>query len=339
MIIVASEKDKKLFDQTATHPLQSWDWGEFRKKTGVKVSRLINKEGGKARSVFQITWHKIPLTQNYIGYCPKSVIPSKEELAAIKEEAQKQRAIMVKFEPNEKKTDQTEKKITKLTKDFSWLNGKPLFTKYTFQLNISEEEEELLKGMQAKTRYNLRLAEKKGVKVIEDNSEQGFEEYWKLTEETTKRQGFFAHTKSYHQKMWQTMTASGIGHLFRATYNDKTLATWMIFILNGVVYYPYGASSSEHREVMASNLMMWEVIKYGKEKGCRVFDMWGSLGPKPDTRDPWYGFHRFKQGYGGELVEFLGSFDLVISPIKYRIYRAADWLRWLGLKLVAKVRK
>ena len=196
-----------------------------------------------------------------------------------------------------------------------------------------------MKNMHQKTRYNLRLAEKRGVEIIEDSSEVGFEDYWKLMEETTKRQGFFAHGKEYHCKMWQTMTESGMGHLFKAVYEGKTLTAWMVFILNDTIYYPYGASSNENREVMASNLMMWEVIRYGKKQGCRLFDMWGSLGPTPDIKDPWYGFHKFKQGYGAELVEFLGSFDLVVKPTLYKLYGLTDRLRWVGLKLLAGLRK
>jgi lipid II:glycine glycyltransferase (peptidoglycan interpeptide bridge formation enzyme) len=229
--------------------------------------------------------------------------------------------------------------MARLEKDFNWVKGKPLFTKYTFQLDIDKSEDELLKKMHQKTRYNLRLAEKRGVEIIEDNSEQGFEEYWKLMEETTKRQGFFAHGKGYHRKMWQKMTDAGRGHLFKAVYQGKTLTTWMIFVLNDILYYPYGASSNENREVMASNLMMWEVIRYGKKQGCKLFDMWGSLGPDPDVRDPWYGFHKFKQGYGAELVEFLGSYDLVVNPGLYKLYGLTDKVRWIGLKLLAKLRK
>lgn len=339
MIREAVDTDKKIFDKAAKHPLQSWQWGEFRKQTGVGVSRLIQTVEGETKAVFQITWHKIPKVNRFIGYCPKSAIPDKEALEAIKKVAEKKRAIMVKFEPNEKNGDAEKRTIENLSKDFDLVKGKPLFTKYSFQLDIAKSEEELLKGMHQKTRYNLRLAEKKGVKIVEDNSEQGFEEYWKLTEETTKRQGFFAHTKDYHHKMWQVMIAAGAGHLFKAVYQGETLTTWVVFELNGVLYYPYGASSNKFRDVMASNLMMWEVIRFGKKQGGKLFDLWGSLGPEPDQRDPWYGFHRFKQGYGAELVEFVGSYDLIINKGEYELYTLAEKLRWILLKMVANFRK
>lgn len=324
MIREATEKDRNIFDKYAKHPLQSWQWGEFRKMTGVEVLRIVEEEGLKIRNVFQITWHKIPKFDLYIGYCPKSAMPSTEVLNYVENLAKKKKAIFVKFEPNEKMGV----KVPEIL-----VEGKPLFTKYTFQLDIARPEEKILSGMNQKTRYNLRLAEKKGVEIVEDKTENGFEEYWKITEETTKRQKFYNHTKKYHHLMWEAMVKESNGHLLKAVYQGKTLATWILFRLNGVLYYPYGASTSENREVMASNLIMWEAIKLGKKYKCNLFDMWGSMGPEPDNKDPWYGFHRFKQGYGGDLVEFVGSRDLVVSPWQYKVYKAVDWLRWKILRL------
>lgn len=132
------------------------------------------------------------------------------------------------------------------------------------------------------------------------------------------------------------MVASGIGQLFKAVYQGEILSTWMVFVLNNKLYYPYGASTTKHREVMANNLLMWEVIRYGKSKHCTEFDMWGSLGNDPDINDSWYGFHKFKQGYGGELVEFAGTFDLVVDPVFYKLYLFAEKLRWIILKTIRK---
>ena len=219
----------------------------------------------------------------------------------------------------------------------------PLFTKYTFQLDLTKSEEELLKNMHPKTRYNIRVAQKHDVITEEDNSGKAFEEYLRLTNETTKRQGFYAHDENYHRLMWQTLkilnpdklTAHLLLAKFRPPNSDVrplVLAAWVLFVFGDTLYYPYGASSSEHRETMASNLMMWEAIKFGKKLGLKTFDMWGSLGPNPDKNDKWYGFHRFKEGYGPKLVEFVGSYDLVINPFLYELYKIADKLRWLLLR-------
>lgn len=338
VIIEVFEKDKDIFDKVATHPLQSWAWGEFRKTTGVMVSRIARVIDGKITETYQITWHKIPKVKLYIGYCPKSILPSDEALEAIQNIANKMGAILVKFEPNICVSGEATKRIGEIQEKYELKKGKALFTKYSFWLDLNKSEDELLKNMHQKTRYNLRLAEKRGVKIIEDNSENGFLDYWSLMEETTKRQGFYAHTKSYHEKMWNEMKNSGMGHLFKAVYEGKVLTTWILFVLNGVLYYPYGASSNENREVMASNLMMWEAIRFGKKNKCKLMDMWGSMGPEPDEKDPWYGFHRFKQGYGPELVEFVGTYDLVINKGLYKVYGIVDKVRWMLLKSMAKLR-
>lgn len=333
MIREIKEVEKKAFDRIAPHPLQTWEWGEFRQKTGVGVSRLGRFDGEKLTETAQITWHKIPKTSFCIGYWPKGVIPSKEMIEAVQKEARVKNAFYIKLEPNilEKSSN------VKLQMSNNLVRGRSLFTKWSVWLDLDKSETELLAGMKQKTRYNTKLAEKKGVKIIEDNSEEGFAEYWKLTKETTKRQGFYAHTEKYHRQMFETLQPAGIAHLFRAEYQGRTLATWIVFLVNGILYYPYGASTREDGNVFASNLLMWEVIKWGKKKGAKLFDMWGSPGPDPKPTDPWAGFHRFKIGYGAEVVEFVGSFDLVINPLLYWPYRLAESIRWKLLRLISRI--
>lgn len=296
------------------HPLQSSEWEEFRKKTGTKVLRING---------LLMTVHKIPYTSFNIGYLPKGSRPNKELINKLIKVGKEQKCIFIQLEPNISKTSEVNLKQLNLRPA-----AHPLFTKYTFILDLTKSEEELLKNMHPKTRYNIRVAQKHEVKIIEDNSDKAFEEYLKLTRETTQRQGFFAHTENYHRQMWETLKGK-IAHLFLAKYKNEILVAWIVFAYDDTLYYPYGASSSKYRETMASNLMMWEVIKWGKKMGLKKFDMWGALGPKSDEKDPWFGFHRFKQGYGGKLVEFVGSYDLVINPFLYEIYKVADKVRWL----------
>jgi lipid II:glycine glycyltransferase (peptidoglycan interpeptide bridge formation enzyme) len=334
MVKEVSFRERKSFDKLAAHPLQSWAWGEFREKTGVEVIRLGRYQKNKLVETAQVTIHPIPYLPWKVGYWPKGVIPSKLMVEAVKKELQKRKALMVKLEPNEIKNSVAIEKIKQFRGRTGLVSGRPLFTRWSFWLDLTMNENELLAGMKQKTRYNTRLAEKKGVKVTEDNSPEAFEEYWKLTEETTKRQGFYAHTKIYHQMMFNSLQPAGMAHLFRAEHEGRTLATWIIFILNGVMYYPYGASTRDDRNVFGSNLLMWEVIKFGKNHGCKLFDMWGSPGPNPKPSDPWGGFHRFKEGYGAKLVEFVGTYDLVINPMLYYPYRVGEEIRWFFLKLL-----
>lgn len=347
-IKLITDKDKNAFDRLTFHPLQSWAWGEFREKLGQKVIRLGEFDGDKLISVCQFSIHKTPLNPlrpllpfipDRIAYCPRSSALSPDMLAEIKKIAKENKCIFVKFEPNVLLSDSsTPPKSPKFPQLPGLRPGKSLFTSYTFQLDLTQSAEELLKNMRPKTRYNINLARKKGVVVEEDNSDAAFEVFQKLTAETTKRQKFFAHAPRYRKLMWQTMRDSGIARLLIAKLPSAApksplfLSAWILFFWNGAAYYPYGASFSVHRELMASNLLAWEALILAKKNGCQKFDFWGALGPNPDKNDPWYGFHRFKEGYGGRLVEFIGTYDLVINPFLYKLYNLADRLRWFLLR-------
>src|SRR3989344_5379070 len=320
------------FNKKIAHPLQSYEWGEFRHKTGIKVIR-----GGD----FLLTIHKIPYLNFNIGYLPKGNLPNKKLIEELKKIGRENNCIFIQLEPNVQ---------SMVNGQWSMVNEglrpsfHPLFTKYAFILDLTRSEEELLKNMRPKTRYNIKVAQKHGVKIVEDNSEKAFREYLKLTKETTERQKFYAHTQGYHKLMWQTLKMENgkwkmengnrlTAHLLLAKYKKETLAAWLLFAFKDTLYYPYGASSTEYRETIASNLIMWEAIRFGKKLGLAKFDMWGALGSDPNPKDPWYGFHKFKQGYGAKLVEFIGSYDLIINPILYQLYKLADKLRWFILKL------
>ncbi len=326
--------DQKEFNAVVSHPLQSFEWGEFREKTGVKVVRRGVLEKNKLISGFQLTIHKIPHTPFTIGYLPKGKMPTKELMDELKKIGKVEKCIFIQLEPNVVRSKNQEVRIKNLV-----AAAHPLFTKYNFVLDITKSEEDLLKNMHQKARYNIRVAQKHGVEVGEDNSDKAFNEYLKLTRETTERQKFYAHTENYHMKMWESLQAQNSdknklsAHLLTAKYKGKVLTAWILFIFKDTLYYPYGASSSENREVMSSNLMMWEAIKFGRKLGLKTFDMWGALGPNPDKNDPWYGFHSFKEKYGPTHVEYIGSYDLVINPVLYQGYKLVDKLRWLVLRI------
>lgn len=281
-----------------THPLQSAAWGEFRKAMGIDVV-VING--------WQLTFHRIPFTPWTIGYFPKGPIPDKHMITQLTKLGKEKKAIFIQIEPD-------------ATGDFSLLPKAhhPLFTKSTFILDLSKSESALLAAMHPKTRYNIRLAQKHGVNVKEDAS--AFEQYLSLTRQTTKRQKFYAHNEMYHRTMWEIMHKANIAHLFTASYQDKILSAWIVFVWGDRLYYPYGASSQEHRDVMAPTLMLWEITRWAKQKGLKKFDLWGA--------DPAHGFHRFKAGFNPTLVEFMGSFDLVLNKPLYFLYTIADRIRW-----------
>lgn len=271
---------------------------------------------------WQLSFHKIPYTPWTVGYFPRGPLPSKAMLATLEALGKEKNAIFIQLEPNILSSSNLEARTSKLVR-----SAHPLFPKYTFVLDLTKSEEELLKNMHPKSRYNIRVAQKHGVAISNDDTPLALDAYLRLTRETTNRQGFYAHNETYHRTMWKVLSKAGIAKLWTATYQKKILAAWILFCWKDTIYYPYGSSSREHRDVMAPNLLLWEIARWGKAHGYKKFDLWGSLGPNPDPNDPWYGFHRFKEGYHPELVEFIGSYDLVLQPILYQIFCMIDDVR------------
>lgn len=329
MIKLVEENSKDLFNKLATHPLQSWEWGEFRKKQGLKVVRFGVCQKEKLTQVFQLTLHPVPHIPLTIGYLPKSELPGQEVIDYLKGVGKKNKAIFIKLEPNVEKVNSDQLSVIS---NRSLAPGKPMFTKYNSIIDLTRTEDEILKSFKPKTRYNIKVAEKHGVIIKEDNSPEDFEAYLKLLFETTKRQGFFAHNEKFHRIQWEIMRPAGISHLLTATHQGKILAAHMFFVFNNILYYPYGASTRESREVMAPTLLMWEAIKFGKKMGCKSFDLWGDMEPNPPENHPYYGFHRFKEGFSPKIVEYIGTYDLVINQNWYRLYALVDKIRWLCLK-------
>ena len=299
------------------HPLQTEEWSEFRKEWGNEIEFVNNN---------LVIFSKIPYTKFTIGTCLKCGSITGSHLAMAREIGKKHNAIFIKFEPSYAKTSERQTKL----KSFGLAEGKTLFTPTTFWIDLTPSEDELMKSFSSKTRYNIRLAQKHGVKIQIDNSDEAFEKYLELTAETNKRQGFYSHTPKYHELMWKHLKGN-IANLLVAKYKGQIISTWILFNNDEFLYYPYGASTDKHKEVMANNLMMWEAIKFGKSKNLKTFDLWG--------REEGKGFTKFKEGYNPRVVEFLGSWDLIINKPLYYTYRFAEKLRWFLLRIKGKFNK
>ena len=267
-MIVREVKDseKDLYNRVVTHVIQSWQWGDFRKKMGLSLVRLGHFEGNKLISAYQLTFHPVPFFKYTVGYLPKGPMPDEKMVEALKTLGERKNAAFIKIEPNVINDRQTtsDERLTKL----GLIKSKQsLFTKYNFLIDLTKSEEQLLAAMHPKTRYNIGIAQKKGVEVYESTEDNDFEIYLKLYFETTKRQKYFGHTHTYHKLVWETLKTAKMARLLIARYQGKPLVAWMILNFGETQYYPYGGSAKEHKEVMASNLIAWEAIRLGKKNG------------------------------------------------------------------------
>lgn len=329
-----TQKQKNQYNKVVTHVVQSWEWGEFRQQFS-PILRFGLYQNNRLKIAFTLTLHKIPFSSQAVGYLPKGPLPDKQLGQALTKIGQDYNCAFIKVEPNVQ-IDQV-----------SHYSLDPIFSpslsahylKHNYVIDLTQSDEQLFKNMYPKTRYNIKLAQKKGVVVEERIDKQGFEIFLKLHLATTKRQNFFSHNEDYHRKVWQTLSQAGMARVLIGYYEQKPLSAWMLYNFKDTLYYPYGGSSSQHREVMANNIVVWEAIKLGQKLDLKKFDLWGALGPDADSNDPWQGFTRFKAGYGGKMVEYMGSYDLVFNDPLYWMFTVVDKLLPLKvflLKLIGK---
>lgn len=346
------EIDNEKLNDLAPHPLQSSYWGEFR---GLQGQRAVQVSAGD--QIVSVLFRPVPKLPFTYGYVPKCGELNAEIVAAVKEAACREKAVFVKFEPEVEiarwknaKGKLGDREEIEGVADMAKLGlkkaSRTVFDEYSFILNLEPDDEELLANMHHKTRYNIRVARKKGVKVEEMSSKDGVEVFLKLNAATTKRQRFHLHNDDYFRDMWDVLGEAGVmrvlvgrgcgsddgGVVSNSGENVEPLCAWILFEWKDCLYYPYGASSDKYRNLMTSNLVAWEAIQLGKRLGCKSLDLWGSLGTDPDFSHPWAGFHRFKLGYGGDLVELVGSWDLVLNPVMYWVLHVGDKVRWWLLR-------
>ena len=200
--------------------------------------------------------------------------------------------------------------------------------KNTVLIDLTLSEEEMLARMKQKTRYNVRLAEKKGV-ALRIGTSNDFPMLYRMYAETSVRDGFVIRDEGYYQSVWQTFMHPNGESLERsnlptcepliAEVDGEPVAAILVFYFARRAYYMYGMSRSAHREKMPTYLLQWEAMKRARAKGCSVYDLWG--GPEVfDESDSMWGVYRFKEGLGGQVVRTMGAWDFAPSPLWYKMY-------------------
>ena len=274
--------------------LQSSTWLNFQKELGRKVWQIDG---------VGIIKHNLPLGKSYL-YSPRANPPKDfdEFIEGIKEIAKQENAIFFKLEP-ENNID---------LEKFGFRKSHNIQPIKTLILDITKSERELLNQMHYKTRYNIQLAQRRGVKIRNLKSEiRNFEEFWRLIAETTKRDKFRPHPKEYYRKM---LEIPGV-ELFVAEFNGKVIAANIVVFLRETATYLHGASDYEYRNLMAPHLLQWGQIKEAKKRGYTEYDFWGIDEKK------WPGVTRFKKGFSGKEIIYPGAYDLIFQSILYWIYK------------------
>lgn len=330
------------------HILQSWEWGDVKAGTGWIPLRLVVEEEGEVVAAISLLERKIPLINKKIFYAPRGPVLDYSNrqlfdflLEEVRKVARQRGAFVLKIDPDISSSDKSldaylrEKGfVPKANQDFEGIQPR-----YVFRLDITPSIEELTAALHSKTRYNIRLAKRKGVTVKEDCTREDLKAFYEILTVTAERDNFLVRAFSYFEILWECLVEHGLAKLFMAEYEGRYIAGTLAFIFGDKAWYLYGASSNKHRNVMPNYLLQWAMISWAKSKGCTMYDFRGVPGNLTED-NPLYGLYRFKKGFGAEYTEFVGEYDLVYSPFYYRVYNNMEKVYSGGFKkIIRAVRK
>ena len=205
----------------------------------------------------------------------------------------------------------------------------------TVLLDLKRDEEEILSAMKPKWRYNIRLAEKKGVTVTANDASK-MDVFYKIFEETAERDGIAVHSKDYYKSLLNMSSEENKVTLYIAEHEGEPLAGIITLFTGTEAVYLYGASSNNKRNLMPAYLLQWTAIKDAKAFGSVYYDFYG-IPPETDEHHPMYGLYRFKTGFGGTVIHRAGSFDVPVKPLMYNLYLFMEKLRAFYFKKVKKI--
>ncbi len=315
----SSEWKEFLAQHPEAHVLQSAAWGELKAAFGWDVERICAGTSGA-----QVLFRRLPLGLS-LAYIPKG--PLGTDWSALWPEVRQvcraRRAVLLKVEPDA--WEEEEACLAERLRGFR-PDGIPIQPRRTILVSLEGGEEAWLERMKQKTRYNIRLAEKKGVSVRASDDVAAFHRLMLVTGE---RDSFGVHSLAYYRKAYELFHPLGQAELFLAEYAGRPLAGLMVFAQGARAWYFYGASNDEERNRMPAYLLQWQAMRWAAAHGCTQYDLWGV----PDAEEPaleaefeqrrdgLWGVYRFKRGFGGRLARAAATYELALNLPLFQLYR------------------
>ena len=338
----------------STHPkghiLQTREWGEVKRSMGWVPLPVVLYDEGQIKGAILILKRRLPIPgiSRSIFYAPRGPVADTNDqvlldhlFKGLHTLAKKHGAIFLKIDPDIEQSDVGFKSylISRGFKKTTTAEGfEGVQPTCVFRLDITPDEEQLLQQMASKTRYNLRLAQRKGVVVREATKMQDLERFYQILKETAERDRFLVREYRYFEEIWEQLVEHDLARLFMAQYQGQDIAGTLAFILGDKAWYIYGASSNEFRNVMPNYLLQWTMIKWAKDNECTLYDFRGVSGDLSED-NPLYGLYRFKKGFAAIFTEFIGEWDLVYSPLFYWLWTVALPVYYKMVRRVIRWRK
>lgn len=314
-----------VFSQKEGSFLQSWEWGKAQDLLGHKRWRLIVEDSGTWQAAALVVKRELPFGRCWL-YVPRGpvLVQTHEVWEQIQEKlldlGRQERAIFVRVDPAWVQLPH----FTQATRGtFAFRKSeREVQPKDTLLLDLTPSEDQILANMHPKARYNIRLAQRKGVTVRFSTSLDGVDTFLELSKQVHDRSGFSYHPDNYYRALVSALVPSDMIEIAIAEYKGQALAAHLMIYVGGVATYAHGASSGAHRAVMAPQLTYWETIRRAKEKEMKTYDFFGVAPPGAGQSHPWSGITRIKEGFGGQHISYIGAYDFVLDENFYTIVNA-----------------
>jgi lipid II:glycine glycyltransferase (peptidoglycan interpeptide bridge formation enzyme) len=324
--------DAALLQLPRPHVLQTWDWGAFKERWGWQATRWLWIREGRPVAAAQLLRRRLGRLPLAIVYVPKGPLFDIADLAlwevvlAELEGTARRGVLFVKIDPDVPLNAAAAgmpppdvSAIRDLLRRRGWrLSAEQIQFKNTVWIDLSADEDTLLAALKPKTRYNIRLAARRGV-TVRPGGQEDLAAFYRLYRITAQRDGFVIRPFPYYRDVWAQFLAAGRAHLLLAELEGQPIAGLLMFVFGPTAWYMYGASDNAHREMMPNHLLQWEAIRLARQLGCTRYDMWGAP-DRLDASDPMWGVYRFKVGFGGRTVLGLGACDFTAFPAGYYLY-------------------
>lgn len=332
------------------HVLQSWQWGDVKKPAWQPI-RLVVEENGEVKAAVSILKRTLPMGIGNIFYSTRGPVLDIENgelwqamVDAMAAQAKIHKAIYWKIDPD-------------IDKDFpeaaTWLarmqgsgfkavdkgeGFEGIQPRYVFRMDISKDVDTMLAECHQKTRYNIRLARKKGVEIVSGAGKECLPEFYEILTTTASRDNFLIRPYSYFEGFYDNLYPAGQTELFMAYANGEAIAGTLAFKMGDKAWYIYGASANKARNLMPNYLIQWTMIEWAKENGCTMYDFRGVPGDVAEDHHL-YGLVKFKKGFGGKYTEFIGEYDLVYNKARYALYNFLEPIYQKNIRKIIALKK
>ncbi len=310
----------------APHFLQTWEWGALKSCYGWQATRYLWLEDDRPRAAASVLTRRLGRWPSAVMYVPRGPTLDygdsallERVIARLEETARRERALFVKIDPDVRVDTAVGEAVVGLLRRRGWLASREQIQfRNTILLDLTRSPDDLMAAMKSKWRYNTRLAVRKGV-TVRRGTLADLSLLYAMYAETAARDGFVIRPEEYYHDAWSSFIGTGLAQPLIAEVEGDPVAMVIIFRFAQRAWYVYGASRAVHRDKMPNHLLQWEAMRWAREQGCVLYDMWGA--PEVmDESDPLWGVYRFKRGFGGQFVRYIGAWDFPLSRPGYWLY-------------------